>query len=163
MLLKCALVFAGCALSLSLMANESPRASLDFFRGEWTLKGHEKTFVERCDWLPGKGFMACHAEDRSESQPAFSMSVFGFSEAEGMYTCAGYSGSGSQRALRGSRHENVWRFHGQSDRGPNWRRWQVTITPTAEGFRFREEVSDQSGPWRIATEFEYLRKPAAAR
>lgn len=153
----------GCTLCFAAMANESPRAALEFFRGEWTLKGHEKTFVERCDWLPGKGFVACHAEDRSEERPSFSMSVFGFSEADGMYTYTGFSGSGTQRSLRGNLHENVWRFYGQSDRAPNWRRWQVTIRPTADGFHFREEVSDKSGPWRVATEFEYLRKPVPAR
>lgn len=161
--LGCASVLAGCAVSFLAMATGSPRNALEFFRGDWTLKGHEKTYVERCDWLPGKGFLACHAEDRSEAQPSFSMSVFGFSEAEGMYTYAGFSGSGTQRSLRGNIQDNVWRFHGQSDRAPNWRRWQVTITPTPDGFHFREEVSDRSGPWRVATEFTYLRKPAATR
>ena len=47
------------------MATESPRAALEYFRGDWSIRGHESAFVEKCDWLAGKGFVACHAEDRS--------------------------------------------------------------------------------------------------
>lgn len=144
------------------MSNDSPRAALEFFRGEWTVEGHESTFVESCDWLAGKGFVACHAEDRSESTPSFSMSVFGYSQADDQYTYTGFSGSGTQRSLRGNLHQGVWRFHGQAERGPNWRRWQVTITPTPQGFHFREEVSDKSGPWRLGVELSYVRKRQAA-
>lgn len=144
------------------MAAESPRAALEFFRGQWTIKGHETTYVESCDWQAGRGFLACHAEDRSEPKPSFSMSVFGYSEVDAVYTYSGFSGSGTQRTLRGSLHEGVWRLDGQSDRGPNWRRWQVTITPTSEGFHFREEVSNKSGPWKPGVEFEYVRKRKAA-
>lgn len=143
------------------MSADSPRAALDFFRGEWTIKGYEDSYTESCVWLPGNGFIVCHAEDRSETQPSFSMSVFGYSEADDQYTYTGYGSSGTQRTMRGNRHEGIWRFHGQSERGPNWRRWQVTITPTPEGFHFREEVSDRSGPWKVAVEFTYVRKTKA--
>ena len=91
------------------------------------------------------------------------MSVFGYSVADTQYTYHGFSSSGTQRTLRGNLHEGIWRFHGESERGPNWRRWQVTITPTSAGFHFREEVSDRSGPWRTAVEIEYLRLPDAPK
>lgn len=157
------------ALSVSLavvcattVSAESPRAALDFFRGEWTIKGHETTYSESCEWLSGKGFIACNAEDRSEPESSFSMSVFGYSEADGQYTYAGFSSSGTQRSLRGHVHGGVWRFYGQSDRAPKWRRWQVTITPTREGFHFLEEVSERSGPWQRSAEFTYIRRPKGA-
>ena len=140
------------------MAAESPRAELEFFRGEWTIKGHEATYSESCEWLAGRGFIACNAEDRSEPEPSYSMSIFGYSEADGQYTYTGFSGAGTQRSLRGHVHSSVWRFYGQSDRAPNWRRWQVTITPTPEGFHFFEEVSERSGPWRRSAELTYVRK-----
>ena len=144
------------------MSTESPRAALEFFRGEWTIEGSESTYAESCDWLAGKGFVACHAEDRSETKPSYSMSVFGYSEADDQYTYTGFASSGIQRTLRGNVHGGIWRFHGQSERGPGWRRWQVTITPTPEGFHFREDVSDRSGPWKLAIEFSYVRKGKAA-
>lgn len=140
------------------MSAATPRAALEFFRGEWTLKGHESTYCESCEWLPGGGFIACNAEDRSEPEPSFSMSVFGYSEIDGQYTYTGFSGSGVQRSLRGHLHAGVWRFYGQSERAPHWRRWQVTITPTSAGFDFLEEVSEQSGPWRRSVELSYVRK-----
>jgi hypothetical protein len=138
-------------------AAPSSRAALEFFRDDWTIKGHESSYVEACDWLPGEAFLVCHAEDRSEPTRSVSMSVFGYSEVDGQYTYEGFSGSGTQRSLRGGLDDRVWRFHGQTARGPDWRRWQVTITPTPQGFHFREEVSDRSGLWRVATELEYLR------
>ena len=144
------------------MSAESSRSALEFFRGEWTIKGQETSYRETCNWLAGNGFVSCHAEDRSESKPSYSMSVFGYSDADGHYPYNGFAGSGGQRSLRGYLLDGVWRFHGQSERGPNWRRWQVTITPTSEGFHFREEVSDRSGPWTPSVEFWYVRKAKVA-
>lgn len=145
------------ALSVSAMAQTTPRAALEFFRGTWTLQGYESTYSEVCDWLPGGGFLACRAEDRSENAPDYSLSVFGYSETDSTYTYNGFSGRGSHRELRGSLHGQVWRFHGQAGRPPNWRRWQVTITPTSNGFHFLEEVSDNSGPWREVVQLQYVR------
>jgi hypothetical protein len=141
------------------MAVANPRAQLDFFRGIWTVKGQEATYREVCAWLPGGGFVACNAEDRSDPTPSFSLSVFGYSDADDQYTYSGFASSGAQRTLRGNLHEGIWRFHGESERGPNRRRWQVTIAPTSTGFHFREEVSERSGPWHPVVEFEYLRVP----
>lgn len=141
------------------MPDHDPRSRLDFFRGAWTIEGQEATYRETCMWLPGSGFLACSAEDLSESPPACSLSVFGYSAADSQYTYNGFAGSGSQRSLQGSIEDGVWRFHGQSGRGPDWRRWQVTITPTARGFRFREEVSERSGTWRESVVLEYVRVP----
>jgi hypothetical protein len=53
----------------------------------------------------------------------------------------------------------VWRFHGQTGRAPDWRRWQVTITPTSDGFHFLEEVSDNSAPWRETVQLLFVRNP----
>ena len=145
------------ALFVSAMAQATPRAALEFFRGTWTLQGHESTYSEVCEWLPGGGFLACRAEDRSENAPDFSLSVFGYSETDSTYTYNGFSGRGSHRELRGSLHGQVWRLHGQAGRAPNWRRWQVTITPTSSGFHFLEEVSDNSGPWREVVQLQYVR------
>lgn len=86
------------------------------------------------------------------------MSVFGYDAAEGRYTYAGFDDAGHQRVLRGHRVDGAWRFQGASERGPSWRRWQVTLTPTDDGFRLVEEVSDRAGPWRVAVELEYVRR-----
>lgn len=150
-----ALLVAGLA-----QAADQARAELAFFEGDWTLAGYEDTYIERCRWLPGGGFLACHAEDRSEKDPSFSMSIFGYSVPDDLFTYDGFGGNGGHRALRGARHDGVWRFYGESRRGPAWRRWQVTITPAEAGFHFREEVSERGGPWVTAVELDYLRRPA---
>ena len=140
----------------SLDASE-PRSSLDFFAGRWTIQGLEASYSETCQWLPGGGFLACRAEDRSEVEPSYSLSIFGYSARDGHYTYHGFAGSGGVRTLQGFVHDGVWRFSGASGRAPDWRRWQVTITPSERGFRFREEVSERSGPWEEAAAFEYVR------
>jgi hypothetical protein len=142
--------------SLPLGAAE-PRSGLDFFLGRWTIQGIEASYSETCEWLPGGGFLACRAEDRSEGEPSYALSIFGYSELDGHYTYHGFGGSGGVRTLQGFVQDGVWRFQGQSGRAPAWRRWQVTITPSERGFHFREEVSERSGPWEVAAAFEYLR------
>jgi hypothetical protein len=47
------------------MTASDPRAALDFFCGTWTLAGQEPVYTEVCEWLPGRGFVACRSEDRS--------------------------------------------------------------------------------------------------
>jgi hypothetical protein len=150
-------------LAAAAASGPDPRSELEFFRGTWTIEGHVANYREICEWLPGRAFVACNAEDRSESPPGYSLSVFGYSDTDAQYTYSGFSGSGSQRSLQGSLQDGVWRFHGQSGRAPNWRRWEVTITPTPKGFHFREEISDRSGPWRESVVLEYLRLPDDAR
>jgi hypothetical protein len=78
------------------------------------------------------------------------MSVFGYAEGDGLYTCNGFNAAGSQRTLRGTVQDGVWRFFGQSDRGPAWQGWQATMTPTPEGFDFKEGISERGGPWKEA-------------
>jgi hypothetical protein len=146
------------SVSANSIAAAEPHAQLEFFRDAWTIKGMETSYSEVCDWLPGGGFLACRSEDRSEGEPAYSLSIFGYASIDAQYTYHGFAGSGTHRTLRGEVHDGVWRFHGESGRGPNWRRWQVTITPTDTGFLFREETSDRSGPWMEAASFEYLRR-----
>ncbi|MEO8187874.1 MAG: hypothetical protein ABI580_10985, partial [Burkholderiaceae bacterium] len=133
------------------------RAKLSFFQGSWTLRGSESTYTEVCEWLPGGGFLSCRAEERQPSGNGFSQSIFGYSAADGMYTYNGFDGIGTSRALRGTNQKGIWRFFGQSDRGPTWQRWQVTITPTADGFRFKEEVSERGGPWKERFVTDYVR------
>jgi hypothetical protein len=77
----------------------------------------------------------------------------------GLTVAAIDASEGSQRMLRGVREGGVWRFHGESGRGPKWRRWQVTTQSTDGGFELAEEVSERSGPWREAVRLRYLRSP----
>jgi len=143
------------SLQAATPSQSEPRAALSFFVGAWTIKGSESTYSEVCNWLAGQGFVACHAEDRSDG--SFSMSVFGYSEADQAYTYDGFGGSGARRELRGSKEAGAWRFFGESARAPDWRRWQVTIVPTQNGFTLREAVSDRGGPWQEVAVIDYVR------
>ena len=134
-----------------------PRSKRDFFRGAWTAQGQEAAYRETCASLPGRGFLACDAEDRAESPHAFRLSVFGYSEAGSEVTYHGFSGSGSRRTLRSKVRDGVWRFHRQAEGRAPRRRWRTTIVPMEQGFSFREETSEAAGPWRETAALEYLR------
>ena len=153
----CAMVNACSVTSLQAAtpSPSEPRAVLSFFVGAWTIRGSESTYSEVCDWLAGEGFVACHAEDRSDG--SYSMSVFGYSEADQTYTYDGFGGNGTHRVLRGSKEPGVWRFFGESERAPDWQRWEVTMVPTADGFTLREAVSNRGGPWQEVAVIEYVR------
>lgn len=160
--LRIAVLAAALAPVAAAAAEAGAREKLDFFRGSWTIAGLETTYRETCDWLPGGGFLACESEDRSAPAPDFGLSIFGWSEADGAHTYEGFGADGSRRTLRGRIDESgVWRFWGEAGRGPEWRRWQVAITPTADGFDFREEISEAGGAWRERAAFRYRRLPAA--
>jgi hypothetical protein len=85
------------------------------------------------------------------------MGVFGYSQADGVYTYVGFHGGGTSRSLRGTLQDGIWRFFGQSDRGPAWRRFQVTISPNEDGLHFLEESSERGGAWQKRLEQQYLR------
>jgi len=140
-----------------------PRSNRGFFRGAWSVQGQEATCCARCACLPGGGFLACNAEDRAVSLPAFRLSAFGYSEAGWDYSYHGFSGSGSHCTLRGQVRDGVWRFHGQAEGRAPWRRWRATIVPMEQGFSFREETSDGAGPWRESAALEYIRLADGSR
>jgi hypothetical protein len=141
----------------SATATANSLAELNFFEGRWTIKGIETTYTEECAWVPGGRFLSCQSEDSSKTPHEFGTSVFGFSESEQVYSYAGFNGSGSTRQLRGILDAGIWRFFGQSEHGPEWRRWQVLITPAETGFHYQEEVSVRGGPWEKAVTLDYIR------
>ena len=135
--------------------NSSPLAALKLFEGRWTIKGMEATYSEVCTWLPGERYLECRSEDKSTTPHEFGTSVLGFSEQDQVYT---YQSLGaSTRQMRGMMEGGVWRFFGQSERGPEWRRWQIVIKPTETGFHFQEQVSVRGGPWKEAVVLDYIR------
>jgi hypothetical protein len=135
-----------------------PAEKLGFFVGEWTVKGSEATYSEKCEWLSSKhSFVVCKAEDTDPKDRSTSISIFGYSPEDQTYTYAGFDSSGSSRNLRGWFNGKFWVFTGQRERGTTSPRWQITITPTGAGFHFREDISKNGAEWATSVEMDYLR------
>ena len=129
------LLLAGCILATNSNADPSapdPRDRLSFFAGEWTVKGSEATYTEKCEWLSKNSFVVCNAVDTDPKDPGTSISIFGYSPEDQTYTYAGFDSSGGSRTLRG------W-FN------------------TEAGFHFRQEVSQNGASWATTVEIDYLR------
>jgi hypothetical protein len=155
-----ALVFTvlTCSFGLSVAAESpaQPRDSLNFFAGKWTLNGSESTYLEICEWLDT--YLTCRGDERTESGTNSSLSIMGYSEEDQAFTHTSGFG-GTPRTLRGWLRDGTWVFTGQHVSNARSRRVQVTITPTPNGFHFRQEISDNGGSWQPQYEFDYLRIP----
>ncbi len=81
----------------------------------------------------------------------------GYSPEEHAYTYANFNGSGGSRTLRAWVHGEKWVFTGGRERVGKFARWQVTITPNAKGFYFRQEVSENGAAWKTDYETQHLR------
>lgn len=134
-----------------------PRARLSLIVGTWTVEGSESTYRETCDWLTPASFVVCRGEDTNPADRGVALSILGYSPEEQAYTYASYSGSGRTRSLRAWLYGERWVFTGQGDRAGKSSRWQVSVTPNARGFHFRQETSENGGPWAADVDIQYIR------
>lgn len=144
-------------VTIAAQTAPDPRAKLSFFVGKWTVQGSESTSLETCEWLSRDSFVVCRGEDKAPGSTSASLGMIGYSPEEQVYTVANFSSSGRSRNLRGWLDGETWVFTGQRERGTQSTRWKVTITPTAKGFHFRQEVSINGSPWSTDFEAQKLR------
>jgi hypothetical protein len=131
--------------------------------GDWTVEGHEKTFVERCEWFGDRAFVVCSASDSSDG--SMSRSILGYSRTEGRFTYFNYSGKGGSRSEVGFPHGDrglVYVHERSSAEGQA--RTTTMLMPLADGrTHFRKERSVNGGPWSEVANFHYVRLPAVRR
>jgi hypothetical protein len=132
-----------------------PLEPLNAYIGKWTVKGQESTYLEVCAWMPGHEYVECRTEDRSGGTAQYSTSIIGYSRSDGMYVHFNLGKRILQ--MKGTVDHGVWRFFGDSDGVPKWRRRQVAITPNEKGARFVQQVSDGGGPWQEVLVVDYIR------
>lgn len=150
-------------LALPLLAHshgqEDPYSKLAFFEGTWTVEGQEATYRETCSWFESRRFLICRAEDKEGGTPTWSMSILGYSTERQAYTHTLFGNSGGIRTIHGWHDGKIWTFVGETQQGGNAKRMQVTVTPTKNGFTFRQDVSTNGAAWKKAAEFAYVRVP----
>ncbi|HEX8624801.1 MAG TPA: hypothetical protein VF782_06950 [Allosphingosinicella sp.] len=123
--------------------------------GDWTIKGMEKTYSEKCDWYGDRAFVVCVSEDSSDGSS--SRSIMGYSSAERHFTYHNYSASGSSNTRIGFPHGEAGMVYTTERKVPEGTaRITTFLTPEGKGVRFREERSLNGGPWQVAMEFNYI-------
>lgn len=154
-------IAAVCVLLLAISGNartqEDPLAKLAAFEGTWTVVGQEAAYRETCGWSENGRFLVCKAEDKEGGKSSWTTSVMGYSSEKQAYTHTLFGASGNIRSMVGWFDGSNWTFTGETQRGGDTRRLQVSIAPTDKGFRFRQDVSTNGSPWQVTAEFDYVR------
>ena len=130
---------------------------LAFIVNDWTIEGAEATYRETCEWYAQRSFVVCNTVDREGGSPAHSVSILGWSEATQNYTYHNYGDSGRSRsetcfanALGGLTCLN------QRRDGAKLIESRSHIWPVAGGAAFRNERSENGGPWKETVRIKYV-------
>lgn len=124
--------------------------------GDWTLEGQQTTYRELCEWFADRAFVVCRASDATDGSS--SVSILGYSVAEGRFTYHHYDGRGTSRSEAGFPHGVggiVYTAERKTASGVV--RSTTTLTPVPGGrLHFRLERSVDGGPWTVAADFHYI-------
>jgi len=133
------------------------------FEGSWTRTDLEpgQSFVETCGWLAGgRRHMVCRQQRGTPRGPREQLVTYSYRGADSTYLATVLLSSGQ-----------VWRYEGRLD-GDRWvlllvssrsdapMRLRQVVAPAGDTIRFREEVSEDGGPWRLSDpreEYHYVR------
>jgi hypothetical protein len=152
------LVCGACSAAVpSKAAEATPREALAMFEGRWTLKGREDTFLEECGFYEGAHHMLCRSTSQGKKGVSKGISILTHSPTQG-YLYFGIGSSGRAESLRGSHDAGTWTWRGEFTMDGKPVHSRVTIVPAAGGFRFKEELSRDGGPWTVEFEADYIRK-----
>jgi hypothetical protein len=128
------------------------RERLAFLEGTWTRPETPagQTFRETCAWMGGgRRHMVCRQRTETAESIHEQMLVYSYRGADATYMVTVFLAGGQ-----------VWRYEGQPD-GDRWvfdliptgpaapQRLRQVLTPRGDEIRFREEVSEKGGPWRL--------------
>jgi hypothetical protein len=130
--------------------------------GDWTIPGQERTYRELCEWYAERAFVVCNSLDASDGSK--SVSILGYSKAEGVFTYHNYGhlgGSRSELGFPAGSRGLVYTY--ERRRGGDLLRSTTYLTPLDDGrLHFRSERSRNGGPWEETTNFHYVRRSATA-
>lgn len=124
--------------------------------GDWTVKGQETTYREKCDWFGDRAFVVCHYEDRSDNSRGHS--ILGYSKADGHFTYHNYRDSGSSNTRIGFPHGKHGLVFVRERRSEGKHlRTSTYLEPRTDGsIHFREDQSTNGAPFEKTYEFDYI-------
>lgn len=134
---------------------------LSFIVNDWTIEGAEATYRETCEWYADRSFVVCNTVDRDGGTPAHSVSILGWSAAAHNYTYHHYGQNGRSRSETCFANEQGGlTCLGHRRDGPKLIESRSYIWPVAGGAAFRNERSEDGGPWKETVRLKYVpRKP----
>ena len=130
---------------------------LSFLVKDWTIEGAEKTYREDCQWYADRSFVVCNTEDNESGRPVLSVSILGWSAMTQNYTYHHYGQNGRSRSETCFANEQKGLTCLASRRdGPKMMETRSHIWPVEGGAAFRQERSENGGPWRETVSLKYV-------
>ncbi len=128
--------------------------------GDWTIEGHEASYRENCVWYADRAFVVCDTTDSSDNTA--SVSVIGYSKADGHFTYHNYSGSGSSRSeIAFPLGPKGLVFTAERRSAAGVARVSSELVPLPDGrTRFRQQRSVNGGPWTETVVLHYVLRSA---
>ena len=121
-------------------------AQLGFLAGDWTIKGLEANYRDRCTWFDANSFIVCDTTDKRRGNH-HSIAILGWSAADGHYTYQQYDDSGRSRTEPCFANEQKGlTCLGKRQTKDGLVETRSYIGPTASGLGIRQEKSTNAGP-----------------
>jgi hypothetical protein len=145
------------ALSLAGVHPPEVEQKLAFLVNDWTIKGYEQKYRETCTWFEGKSFVICRTFDETEARPGQSVSIFGWSAATKNFTYHHYADDGKSRSETcfATELKGLTCLYERRD-GAKLIQSRSHIWPVAGGAEFRNERSENGGPWKETVRLKYV-------
>lgn len=144
-----------------------PHERLAVFEGTWTRSDVPpgRSFRETCEWLAGnRRHMICRQRSESPDGVREQMVIYSYQRSDSTYAVTVLLAGGQ-----------VWRYAGRPE-GDRWvltlvsnapdspRRLRQVITAGKDTLHFKEEASENGGPWRLtdpSEDYRYVRVRSA--
>ena len=130
---------------------------LSFLVNDWTIQGAEATYREHCEWYAQRSFVVCNTVGREGGTPTHSVSILGWSAASQNYTYHHYGQSGRSRSETCFANElgGLTCLNERRD-GAKLIESCSHIWPVSGGAAFRNERSENGGPWKETVRLKYV-------
>jgi hypothetical protein len=153
-----ALFLAACPAAASAGVHPSEvEERLSFLVNDWTIEGAEATYREHCEWYAERSFVVCNTVDREGGASVHSVSIVGWSAATQNYTYHHYAQNGRSRSETCFANEQGGlTCLAQRRDGAKLIESRSHIWPVEGGAAFRNERSENGGPWKEAISLKYV-------
>lgn len=152
-------LLVACSSGAALAGVHPPEVEkrLSFLVNDWTIEGAEATYRETCEWYADRSFVVCNTVDREGGTPSRSVSILGWSEATQNYTYHHYGQSGRSRSETCFANDlGGLTCLGERRDGSKLIESRSYIWPVQGGAAFRNERSENGGPWKETVRLKYV-------
>lgn len=142
-------------------AKRTPHERLAVFEGTWVMTDAKQRDTLTCAWMAGaRRHMICRQAVETASGPREQMMIYSYRGRDSTYTVTVLLSGGQIWNYAGVPRGDQWVFEQVSHRPDSTQRLRQIVVPAGDTIHFREEVSENGGPWRLSDpseDYKYVR------